>query len=158
RLSTGSAQNEFTYRQDQTARFCNRYELSGRYHSHLRVNPSAERFTSDNLTRNQIELRLEINGEFIARQRLTNLVLDRQLFHRLGIHIRGIELIAVATQFLGALKRRARIPNQRLSIFSIVRIHADSEAAGEIDILSFQLEGRLKRPEDMLSGFDGAFG
>ena len=75
-LAAGLVQDPFVDRQDQARLFGQAQERAGRQQAALRVLPAQQRLDADDLVAAQIDLRLIVQHEFVARQRTAQLGLE----------------------------------------------------------------------------------
>src|ERR1700736_3208393 len=79
---------------------------------------------------------------------------DRLPLDDLQIHFRLEDLEIVAALFLGVIHRGISILYQGFGILSVLRVHADTDAAIDIEIVTFDEMGQAERLK-YLSGADG---
>ena len=93
---TGGLQHPAANVYDQAGLLQNGYEVHWRNVAEFRVVPAQQSFDSANFSRMHVDTRLVTQAEFVALERVTQLVLHLQVLVCLSSHILGVELIYVA--------------------------------------------------------------
>ncbi len=88
--------------------------------------------------------------EFVAFKRVMQTVLKRQSLHGPDIHLFCIELGIVAPDLLGSIHGGIGILQQRLVIFTILRVRRDANAACDVQFMFADVEGSRYRLENFL--------
>ena len=112
--------------------------------------PAHQRLHAGNLAAAQVDLRLVVEQEFVAFQRMVKAVFQHQPLHRPDVHFGGVVLGVVAAQFLGAVHGGIRVLQQRLPVLAVLGIGRDADAARDVQLASVDVERRGHRLEDFL--------
>src|ERR1700722_15365897 len=96
------------------------------------MSPAEQSLYSDNLAALNIELRLVFQVQLLSLDRQTQAVLHRQPFESIDIHLIGKQADAVSPALFCTIHRCIRIPRQSLTVVPMLRKHADTDAACDI--------------------------
>ena len=157
RLSTSAAQNPAADLMDQFRFLGLGDEHAGKNQTMLRVMPAQQRFHADHQTRYQCQLRLVVQRQLIASQCLAQFVFQGQT--ALGMDIVFVVVVTDAITFalLDPMQRGIGVLEQRFRIVRITGKQADTDAAGDMDLLLVRMKRFLadieKSSSQCTSGF-----
>ncbi len=141
-----SLDHPLSHGDDQTTRFQDRQESSGRDETGVRIVPPDQGFHALDAPRLHVDLRLIVELELLPLHRDTQLSFQRPACELRGVSLR-IEMSATLSRQLGRAQGRLRLLHQSFCILGIVRIYGHTGAGGHGYILSLQSE-RLR--EDLV--------
>ena len=142
-MVTRGPQHPLANGNDHPVCFGNRNEFIRRNQTEFRMLPSNERFPAGYGTALQVEFRLEDKVELLPVEGATHGVVELQSLDSLRRHLFREEAECVAAPALGRIHGRIGILDQRLDIVAVVGIDADPDAAGNVERISIQIEGRF---------------
>ena len=96
--------------------------------------------------------------ELLAFQGFAQAVFHRQPLKGPGIHRGGVKLVVVAALFLGAVESGVGVFQQGVDVGAIVRIQADADAGGDMQLVLVKQKHGLEHFQDPLGDFDGFVG
>src|SRR5215216_344101 len=106
--------------------------------------PAHERLHAPDLACVDTDLRLVVNPELFALQSPAQLIFEREPMKRPLVHVRRVELIAVAAELLGAIERRSSAFQQPLRVRAVLRIKTDADAGGDVKLVTLDAEGGVE--------------
>ena len=101
---------------------------AGGKHAVFGMGPAQQRLDAGDLAGRQIHLRLIVQRELLALQRMAQAVFQRQAFDRLHLRFLGEEAEIVLAVFLGEIHRRIGALGQRMHVGAVGREHGDADA------------------------------
>jgi hypothetical protein len=114
--------------------------MSRRHEPALRALPADQGLDADDTSRLELDLGLVVQQEFLLLERLTQLVLERELLvYPLG-HLLLEEQIALAGA-LRVLQRRLGAAQQRFAVGAVFRKQGDADTRRRPELLTGDLEG-----------------
>ncbi len=131
-LLAGAVQRPAADRDDQTRFFGNFYEALRLHHALARQPPAQQRLGRDHAAARDIHAWLVIQLQLIARQRITQLVLNAHARQHGATELGREELQVVASVALGAVHRRVGIAQQRIGRIAVAGIERHAPAAGNV--------------------------
>ena len=144
RLGAGGAQDPFPDRQDEPGLLREGDELHRLHQAEVGVPPADEGLGADDGPGANVDLRLEVELELLALQGAAELVLERQLLQRRGVHRLAVELVVAAAGVLGVVHRGVGVLEERFEVGPVLGEQADADARGDEDLVLVQLERLLQ--------------
>jgi hypothetical protein len=133
-LSSRLRHHPVPYRHDEARVLRHRDELAGRYIAELRIAPSDQGLGANHLARGQIDLRLVLQAESVACQRLAHRMVQPHALTQVGVMMRLVEAETAAATLLGTLHGRLGVTHQRVLVFAVDRKHCNAHAAGQREL------------------------
>ncbi len=90
-----------------------------------------------------------MQSEFVSFQSLMQAIGDRQAAFGGIVQALREELIVIAPLVLGVIHRGIGGAHQRVGVFAVIRIQADADAAGEMQVMLLHDEGFADRVEHL---------
>src|SRR5580704_3560680 len=98
------------------------------------MRPTDQRFGAGNRARFQIDLWLVMEREFLAFKSTAQTFLDRLALHCPDVHSWFEKLVALTSIFFCLVHRGVRVLDERLGIQAIIRIDADANTCGDVQV------------------------
>src|SRR3569832_1685305 len=149
RLRAGRTQHPFGEGYDEARVLGERDEAHGRDQPELGVTPAQQGLAANHAPARHAELRLIIEFELVAFERLAQAIFEHQPFEGRGGHVRGIKLIIVPAVRFGVIHRGVGVLEQRLDVVAVVGIDADTDAGRHDQFPLTDHEGLLEAIEDL---------
>ena len=141
RLRRRGHQCPFTERHDQSGLLGKRNEVARR-HQPAAVVPAHERFDAGNAPGAHVDLRLIVQHQFAALERLVQGLFEFPALAVDGVEFRAIQGNRVAPAALDRIHRGIRVAQQRFDIGAVVRIAGDADRCAD-EILASAHHERL---------------
>src|SRR5437763_5847713 len=138
RLAAGFKQHPFADVIEQAAFIGDRDEIVGRHQAALRMPPADQGFRTVDPTARGVDLRLVVQFELPAAQRLMQVALEFDALLRHRAHSFGIALHVIAASFLGAVHGGVGARDQGVYGRSIAREERDADTGGDVDVDAVQ--------------------
>ena len=151
-LLAGGPQHPKPQRDDDAAVFGQRNELRRRHHAEAWVPPADQGLDADHLLCRQIDLRLVLEEEFVARHRLQQAALQVHALLQLEVHVGGEKLERVLAEFLGPVHRGIGILQQRGTVSAVVREAGHPDAAAQLHRVTAQVQRFTDRVHQPFEG------
>lgn len=131
-------------------------ELARRAHAPLGVSPPNQRFEADNLSIDQVDLRLIVEEQLIALQCRAQLGIKRQTLFRPSGRFRREKTHAAFSLCLGLMERRVGAASQRFYIAAVRGVKRDADTGADIDICGITVSQwmRCVASSPFMSGID----
>ena len=113
---------------DQAGLLCQRDERARQNQPLLGVLPANQRFRTDEFARDQRELWLQVDAQFVAFNGAAQFSLKMKALKSAVGQLRGVKLGGVATALLGAIHGNVCVLDQRHRIVTVFREDADANA------------------------------
>ena len=128
RFSAGGAQYPFANLQNEPAFLGDRYEHGGRNGTALGMVPAQQRLEAGYRAALNIDLRLIDDPQLIARNRVSQLMLQKTPIAHIGTHF-GLEIPVDSTAvLLGPIERRVGVVGQVLRVVGVAGEQRDANA------------------------------
>ena len=150
RLPAGFAQHPLADRHDQPRLLGDRDEVLRPDQTEAGAVPAQQRFDAGHASRGDVDLRLVVELQLAALERVAQIVLQRQPLQRAAVHRRREHLIRVAARVLGAIHRVVGVRQQRLGRVAVARKKRDADAGGDEQLRPFDLQRQRDRVEHLL--------
>src|SRR4029450_3673241 len=112
------------------------------------VTPAQQRLAANHLARPVVHLRLVVQLELTALQRLAQVALELEALHRRGVHEWLVGADVVPPRVLRVIHRDVGVLEQRVRVVPIARIHADADARAHEHLVTVDAEGLGEDVED----------
>ena len=122
------------------------------------MEPTDQRLDRDHRAVVKPDLRLVVDDQLAAFQRLAQLGLEDQALEGARVHVGRVELVTAARMLLGPIERGIRIADQGLGVIAVVGIDGDAETGTKVQLLVIDLERRQEGVEDLLGDLGGVLG
>ena len=113
------------------------------------MGPAQQRLDAGDLPGRQVHLRLVVQRELVALQRMAQGVFQRQPLDRLHLHFLGEEAEIVLAVFLGEIHRHVGILGQRMHVGAVGREHGDADAGRGVAFVAAQLHRLADRRQQL---------
>ena len=143
-LAARVAQNATAKRLDHPGFLGDRYELRWRDHAAHGIAPAQERLDRAGPAGVHVDLRLIGEEELVLQQAAAHVGLELQPRLDARVHVRRVEPVRVAADFLRSVHRGVGLLDQRDGIRGVERVHRDADRAGERG----RLVGKAERREE----------
>ena len=130
----GLAQHPVADGDDEAGLLGHRDELAGRHLAQLGVAPADQRLGAHHVAGLQVDLRLVVQAEALAGQRLAHGMVQPHALAHVGVLVRLVEAEAAAPALLGALHGRLGMAHQHLGIAAVGREQRHAHAAGQREL------------------------
>ncbi|MNM41348.1 hypothetical protein D3C81_521640 [compost metagenome] len=140
-LRAGLVQHPVADRQDQAAALGDGNEHVRCQQAQLRMLPAQQRLGAGGGRIGRREFRLVVQQQFVARDRLAQVLQQAQLAVGTELHRGDEEGVAVPAGFLGVVHRRIGMCHQLAFVAGIVRIQGNAQAGGDLQFRRIQHEG-----------------
>ena len=137
-LGGSGAQHPLTYRQNQPAALGQRDELGGRHQAQRGVLPAQQRLGPHQAAIGQGHLRLVVQRQFVALQRVAQVVFQQQGAGRMGLHVRFEKAVGVAPLVFGAVHGHVGGFGQGVEIGAVGRVNGNAHREGHHHVVPVQ--------------------
>jgi len=134
-LAARRAQHPGTDLADDADLLRQRNELSRRHQPQLGMPPAHQRLDPGQLAASEVELRLIVQHQLIARHRAAQGVLHHQALERARGQLRGKELVVVAPLRLRLIHGKVGVLEQVIDVITILWIKCNADAGGHRQVV-----------------------
>ena len=140
-LRAGGAQDPFADRDDQPGVLGDRDEPVGGHEAVGRMFPAYQRLGTADAPRRNVDDRLVMQGELIARQGVAQVQLERSPQPCLGIHLADVELVSLTSFRFRPIKREIGAFEQLHLGRAVAWGERDADAYADDDLVAFDVIG-----------------